>query len=185
VTEASPATEPGPAAGAPKKGSKWREYGLQLVVIVIGYLVISTWRDSSLLGSGRPAPAFALAATTGEVVSLEQYRGKRVMLHFWATWCGVCEAEISTLEKLHASLADDEALLTIVDPSTDVQGVQQFVRDHGIGYPVLSGTAAVRRQYGVTSFPTNYFVTADGNIHSSNAGLSTGLGMRARLGCAR
>lgn len=184
MRERPPASDAEPSRTPPVQ-RKWREIALQALVIVVGYVVISTWRDSSLLGSGHPAPTFTLAGTTGEMVSLERLRGKRVMLHFWATWCGVCEAEISTLNELHASLGDDEALLTIVDPSTDLKDVQQFVRDHGIGYPVLAGTAAVRRQYGVTSFPTNYFVTAEGNIHSSNAGLSTGVGMRTRLGCAR
>lgn len=129
----------------------------------------------------QPAPDFTLADLAGNRVSLSAYRHKKVLLHFWATWCGVCRAELPSLRSLHSALDDDEVLITVVDDSDDVAAVRAFVREHELSYPVLLGTDQLRRAYRVRSFPTNYYVNGDGSVQSSTVGLSTRLGMALHL----
>lgn len=128
-----------------------------------------------------PAPDFTLADLDGNQVSLSSYRHKKVLLHFWATWCGVCRAELPSLRSLQRSLGPDEVLLTIVEDADDVAAVRGFAREHDLTYPVLLGTDEVRRAYRVRSFPTNYYVSGDGSVRSSTVGLSTRLGMALHL----
>jgi peroxiredoxin len=131
--------------------------------------------------SRQPAPEFSLLDLRGNRVSLSAYRHKKVLLHFWATWCGVCRAELPSLRSLQRSLGPDEVLLTIVEDSDDAEAVRRFAREHELEYPVLLGTDEVRRAYRVRSFPTNYYVNGDGSIRTSTVGLSTRLGMAFHL----
>ncbi len=131
--------------------------------------------------SQQPAPEFSLLDLAGNRVSLSAYRHKKVLLHFWATWCGVCRAELPSLRSLQRSLGPDEVLLTIVEDSDDAEAVRRFAREHELEYPVLLGTDAVRRAYRVRSFPTNYYVNGDGSIRTSTVGLSTRFGMSLHL----
>jgi len=127
------------------------------------------------------APDFALQDLGGHRVVLRDYRGKKVLLHFWATWCGVCKAELPSLRGLARNLAPDEALVTVVEDSEDVEAVRRFAAKHQLSYPILLGERAVLRAYGVGAFPTNYYLNGDGSIASTSVGISTRLGMAMRL----
>ncbi len=127
------------------------------------------------------APDFALTESSGRRVSLADYRGKKVLLHFFATWCGVCRVELPSLRGLAQHLAPDEALVAVVEDSTDVEAVRRFAREHELTYPILLGSPEVLRAYRVSAFPTNYFINGDGTIAGSSVGLSTRLGMATRL----
>lgn len=127
------------------------------------------------------APEFVLQDLGGDTVRLSDYRGKKVLLHFWATWCGVCKAELPSLRGLAQNLAPDEALVTVVEDSDDVEAVRRFAEAHELGYPILLGERAVLRAYGVGAFPTNYYLNGDGSIDSTSVGISTRLGMALRL----
>jgi peroxiredoxin len=158
---------------------------MQAVLVFAVYWAVSAWRGASLVGAGGAAPAFQLPDTTGEIVDLRSLRGKRVLLHFWATWCGVCKLEIPSLKNLSANLDDDEALVTIVHPSTDLDEVRKFLREQGIQYPVVVGNREVFSRYGVTSFPTNYFLTPAGDVSSATTGMSSRWSLIARMAFAR
>lgn len=127
------------------------------------------------------APDFALQDLRGHRVSLSNYRDKKVLLHFWATWCGVCKAELPSLRGLARNLAPDEALVTVVEDSDDVEAVRHFAAEHELRYPILLGERAVLGAYGVGAFPTNYYLNGDGSIASTSVGISTRLGMALRL----
>jgi thiol-disulfide isomerase/thioredoxin len=118
-------------------------------------------------------------------VSLESLRGKRVLVHLWATWCGVCRMELGALEAVHAGLGPDEALVSIVADAEDRTAVAAFVKEHGIRYPVLLGTDEVLRAFRVTAFPTNYYLDGSGAIRGATVGMSTRLSMKVRLALAR
>ncbi|MEY2933136.1 MAG: hypothetical protein RL033_3885 [Pseudomonadota bacterium] len=131
-------------------------------------------------GSGA-APAFTLATLSGGSVSLAEYRGRRVVLHFFATWCGVCKAELPSIRAVQRGLDEDEVLLAIVADAEDPERVRRFATEHELTYPVLLATDEVLRDYAVDRFPTNYYLNGDGSVSSSSTGLSTWLGMKARL----
>lgn len=150
-------------------------------ILVAVVLAITAWQTRNLVATGTPAPAFDLPNLDGSRVSLESLRGKRVLVHLWATWCGVCRMELGALAAVHAGLGPDEALVTIVADSDDPAAVAAFVKEHAIVYPVLLGTDEVIRAFRVNAFPTSYYLDGNGNIRSQAVGMSTRLAMKARL----
>jgi peroxiredoxin len=164
---------------------RWTRWLLDLSLGVAIYLALSWWQERHLLATRARAPAFELRALSGERLALDDLRGKRVLLHFWATWCGVCRREFSALNAVHAGLGPDEVLVSIVANSEDLDAIRQTVREEALGYPVLLATDAVVRAYRVSSFPTNYFIDADGRVRDRTVGMSTRWGLAVRLGWAR
>jgi thiol-disulfide isomerase/thioredoxin len=151
------------------------------LTLVVGLVVgVSAYQTRHHLGR-ELAPEINLRDLTGNSRSLSQLRGKKVLIHFFATWCGVCRAELPSLRGLSQNLGPNEMLLAIVEDSDDVEAVRRFAREHELSYPILLGTREILRAYRVSSFPTNYYVNGDGTIQGSTVGLSTRLGMAFRL----
>jgi thiol-disulfide isomerase/thioredoxin len=157
---------------------------LRIVVFVGLFVAISQWQQADLVPHGEIAPDFKLRTLDGRQVQLADYRGKPVILHFWATWCGVCRQEFSMLNRLNDALEGNAVLLSVVADQGD-PALADFVRDQGIRYPVLLGTRDVLKRYRIGAFPTNYFLDEAGNVTSRSVGLSTTWAMRTRLSCAR
>lgn len=162
-----------------------RRLVLELVVLAGIYMAVSSWQERHLVRLHDPAPRFTLEALDGRAVSLESLRGKRVLLHFWATWCGVCRREFGSLNAVNRGLKGDEALVSIVADSEDPDQVRRFVAEHDIRYPVLLGTEDVLRAFRVDTFPTNYYLDPTGAIAAHTVGMSNRLAVAARLGCSK
>jgi peroxiredoxin len=176
--------KPGPAT-RPRR--RFLRRALEGAVVVGAYLVLAGYQERNLLpeDEARRAPPFELVDLTGQRVRLESFAGKKVLIHFWATWCRACKLDLAALGAVHRGLADDERLLSIVADADDPERVRRFVQEHGIEYPVLLATDEVIAAYRVAAFPTNYFVAPDGTIRDRSVGISTRWGLGARLGCAR
>ena len=183
----TPAPAPAPTAPAKPKRRRprWQRWLIDLG-LVIGVLVVAQlWHRRNLTpADGRPAPQVILHTLEGKPVTLADYRGKSVQLHFWATWCSVCKVEYGALNSLHDSLDDDQALLAIVADGKDPAMVQRYAKEHGLRYEILLGNREALEAFGVSSFPTNFWVTPDGTLTGQDVGMSTRWGMRARMSCA-
>lgn len=196
MTDEAPArddADPQPPS-APKPKPKparipWRKrvfrIAIELGLVVLVYVGVTSWQERKLLGDNSDAPAFSLTALDGSRVQLRELRGKRVLLHFWATWCGVCRQEHAALNSVQAGLGKDEVLLSVVADSEDPDAVRKYVAEAGLRYPVLLADAKVVRDYRVGAFPTNYFLDKTGKIVDHTVGMSSRFGMDLRLGCAR
>jgi peroxiredoxin len=155
---------------------------LEVGVVLLAWLAISAYQTRRHVSSGsESAPGFTLTDLSGQSVSLRDFHGKKVVLHFFATWCGVCKAELPSVRGVHGALDEDEVLLAIAADSDDVEALRRFAKERGLAYPILLGTRAVLAAYAVSAFPTNYYLNADGSVSSSTTGLSTRLGMELRL----
>jgi peroxiredoxin len=168
-------------------GRRWVSALLHVAALLGAWLAIGAYQTRRHLASdAAPAPAFELQSLDGRRVSLEEFRGRRVLVHFFATWCGVCKLELPSLRSLHSGLEGegDAVLLAVVEDSDDIEAVRRFAREHELRYPILLGTAPVIAAYRVGAYPTNYYLRPDGSISSSSVGLSTRLGMSARLALA-
>ncbi len=155
------------------------------IALFVGlFLAISYYQQAELLPRGEVAPDFEAELLGGERVRLSDFAGKPVLLHFWATWCGVCRQEFSMLERLNESLGEDAVLLTVVADGDD-PNLEQFLDVHGITYPVVRADRKLLSAYKVKAFPTNYFVDATGVVRSITVGMSTSWAMRTRLACSR
>ena len=168
---------------APRPRRRWLRFVFEATIVVGAFAAVSAWQTRGLATEG-PAPALALQSLDGRIVRLEDLRDKTLLLHFWATWCGVCRVEISSLNALYDRLDRDEVLLSVVADADDVDAVRRFVAERGIRYPVLLATREVLERYHVDVFPTNYFIAPGGTIRSSTVGMSTRLSLATRMSCA-
>ena len=118
---------------------------------------------------GAKAPDFELKTLAGDTVKLSDFKGKKVMLNFWATWCPPCKAEMPAMEEFHKEAGDDVVILAVnIDPHLDVKA---FVDENGITFPIpLDEEDIVNETYQVLSIPTTYFIDTKGNIGNKYIG---------------
>ncbi len=118
---------------------------------------------------GKPVPDFALPATNGATVRLSQFRGKPVVLAFFASWCHPCEEELPALEKIADANPDR---LTVVGVNYDDidSDTRRFVNRLGVTFPTLiesEVTNPVAAKYGVHEIPISYLIDANGVLQST------------------
>ncbi|GIV70276.1 TlpA family protein disulfide reductase [Caldilinea sp.] len=115
---------------------------------------------------GRPAPDFALPTLDGGEFRLSDYRGKPVVLNFWATWCGPCRRELPAIQRA-AEHYDGLVVFAAIDQAEPIERVQRFVEEVGLTVIVpLDGEQLVGERYGVRGLPTTYFIDETGVIRS-------------------
>lgn len=168
-----------------KNSKRWLTIAFVFVaVVVIIWPVIS--RDRSRKGMeswvGKPAADFALKDLDGKEHKLSDYRGKNVMIVFWATWCPPCRMEIPHLIELRNTMSkDDLAILAISNEEPDL--VKSFASTMKLNYTILSAyNKPLPEPYDmVTSIPMAFFVNPAGQITKINVGLMGMDEMKAAL----
>jgi peroxiredoxin len=119
------------------------------------------------------APDFALKDMDGRTAKLSDYRGKVVLLNFWATWCGPCKVEIPWFMDFENKYKDRG--FAVVGVSMDEDGwaaVKPYLAERRINYRILLGNDDVGQQYGgVDSLPTSFVIDRDGRIVGQHVGL--------------
>jgi len=150
-------------------------------LILLVFLAIGAWQTRNLIASGAAAPDFTLHDLDGEPHRLAELQGRKVLLYFWAPWCGVCKTVAPNVASIAESAGDDVTVLSVALSYKSEEDVARVAREHGIPGTVLLGNASVREAYAVDAYPTFYVLGADGTIRHSLVGYSTWLGLRARL----
>ena len=132
-------------------------------------------RPTTLVGDvrGVVAPDFELTSLDGKRVKLSDFRGKAVLLNFWATWCSPCKVEMPWFVDLQNKYGNDGlVVLGIAMDDTDTPKIAQFASEMGVNYPVLLGTDKVSEAYGNVEFlPTSFYIDRDGKIVGKGTGL--------------
>ena len=114
---------------------------------------------------GNTAPDLALLDLAGQEVSLSEYRGRPVMLNFWAVWCGFCRVELPEMQAVYEEHQDRGFVILAIDVQEEQSVVQPFADELGLTFPVLlDGKGEVTRSYQVRGLPTSYFVDQNGVI---------------------
>jgi len=123
--------------------------------------------------SRKPAPAFTLKDSSGHTVRLSDYRGKVVLLNFWATWCGPCKMEIPWFIEFERQYKDRGfAVLGISMDEEGWEAVKPFLAGMNVNYRVLMGDETVAKAYGgVESLPTSFIIDREGRIAARHIGL--------------
>jgi thiol-disulfide isomerase/thioredoxin len=143
----------------------------------------------------KQAPAFALDDLGGRKVSLASYRGKAVLLDFWATWCGPCRVETPWLVELRNKYAAQGFEVLGVDTegddleATDKAGwakaeanADKFVEEMKVPYPVLLDGDSISRDYGgLDDLPTSFFVDRSGKVVAASVGLTSESDIEANI----
>jgi peroxiredoxin len=154
-----------------------------LAIAILGMLAFGKWVDrqrlrhspTSLAGDvkGVLAPDFELVSLDGRKVKLSDFRGKAVVLNFWATWCAPCKIEMPWFVDLQNHYGNDGlAIVGVAMDDSDPQKIAQFASEMGVNYPVLLGTNKVSEAYGdVEYLPTTFYINRQGRIVGKVAGL--------------
>ena len=139
---------------------------------VLAALAASLQASDSKPIAGVTAPAWSLKDVDGKTVSSSDFKGKVVVLDFWATWCPPCKAEIPGFVALQKAYGEQG--LVVVGVSLDEEGAQvlkPFIKQHGINYPVVLGDAKTAQAFGgVRSIPTTFIIGRDGRIAGQHVG---------------
>ncbi len=153
----------------------WMIALVALLGLAVMYLGVHDVREGARIRKGAAAPPFKVARYDGGRVSLEELRGKVVMLDFWATWCAPCAAEMPTLTKL-AGEYESAGLVFLAANRDDVGAapalVKGFVaqRAPNLGKSVVFADDQMAASYGLQALPTLYFIGRDGRVLESRAG---------------
>ena len=122
----------------------------------------------------RPAPDFSLPQLDGSDLRLSVYRGKVVLLDFWATWCDPCREEIPHLVELQQRYASSGLQIIGVSMDDSSDPVRPFYQQFHMNYPVVMGTAQTGALYGgVLGLPITFLIGRDGCIYSKHIGATS------------
>ncbi|KGX84962.1 redoxin domain-containing protein [Pontibacillus litoralis] len=120
---------------------------------------------------GDQAPDFQLTTLNGEQVSLSDYKGQKVMLNFWASWCPPCRAEMPDMEKFYQNTDIQILAVDLTQTETSIDSVQQFVSEHELTFPILlDEDSSVAANYQIRPIPTTYMIDSSGTIQHKSLG---------------
>ena len=129
--------------------------------------------NSALLASdiGQEAPGFILNDLAGNKVSLEAFKGKPVLLNFWATWCPYCRKERSHLNDLHGEYKDKGLIILSVSTDRSIKKLRKYMNDTPADFIVLSDSdGSVSSSYNIRGLPSSLLISREGIIKNKFTG---------------
>ena len=136
------------------------------MIVFLGHGLFSVWGMASrppLVGS--PAPTFQLTSLGGTERSLKDYRGKVVLLNFWATWCKPCTTEMPAMQTVYDRLKEQGFEVVAINELEDVQKVRDHIQEHQHTFEVLlDPDNHVANMYGVVGLPVSVFIDQNGKV---------------------
>lgn len=132
--------------------------------------------DGGLLQPGSPAPLnYTMKDVNGNDVTLSSFKGKAILVNFWATWCGPCKIEIPHLVELQEQYKDDLVILGVSVDDT-AEKMKPYAAEYKINYPLLVGLGHddMQEAYGpLWGIPVSVFIDRDGNVSKRHSGIAT------------
>ena len=120
---------------------------------------------------GMQAPDFTLKNMNNNEVSLSDYRGQKVFLNFWASWCPPCRKEMPDMQKLHEEYGAEEVAILAVNVGESKSTAANFMMQNGLSFPVLlDNSKDTARNYLVRGIPSSYFLDQNGIIEEKVVG---------------
>ena len=150
-----------------------------LTVFIIALLAYTLWNGLSDKGKvetpsqlvGQPAPEFVLESFSGEKVGLSDFRGKTLLVNFWASWCHPCREEAPVLEKAYMSLSGKQVEFIGVNVMDDRKSAEEYIKSFGGTFVnVHDPENRIHLDYGVGGVPETFFVNPEGIITGKHRG---------------
>ncbi|WP_223700038.1 TlpA disulfide reductase family protein [Sutcliffiella deserti] len=143
-----------------------------------GYAIFQVFaEDNPPVGNtaGEMARDFDLVTLDGESVKLSDYRGKKVILNFWATWCGPCRAEMPEMQEFSESNKEEVVVLALnlTSQESSIDTVREYVEEGGYTFPIILDEDGFFRNYEVMTMPTTFFIDSEGLISYRHLGPMT------------
>jgi thiol-disulfide isomerase/thioredoxin len=151
-----------------------------LVALIAGWLlfggglqaVVGRFVRPTIPGEvGRPAPAFTAETTAGQRISLADFRGRVVLINFWATWCAPCRAEMPEIEAAYQAHRGRGFEVVAINVQEGPAEVQPFMAELGLSFPaLLDQDGTITRRYLARALPSTYLVDRNGVVSFSRLG---------------
>lgn len=150
-----------------------------LIVLIIALLAYTLWNGLSERGSieipsqlvGRAAPEFSLKSFNGDEVKLSDFRGKTLLVNFWASWCHPCREEAPALERTYMSLSRDQVEFIGINIMDDRKSAEEYIKSFGGTFVnIYDPENRIHLDYGVGGVPETFFVNPDGIITGKHRG---------------
>lgn len=156
-----------------------RRWLVDLGLILAAFIAIHWWQTKPLPTG--PAPELKAELISGQPVDLADYKGKTVLVHFWADWCPICKAEQDNIQ----SISEDFPVLTVAMQSGNAGSVREFMQQESLTFPAVADPLGVISSgWGVQAVPVSFIIDAAGDIRFTEVGLTTEAGLRVRLWAA-
>ncbi len=147
-----------------------RRHGF-LFLFTLGCLLLVGWKADRPAKTGEKAPELSVLDLSGKTVKLADYRGKAVVLRFWASGCRACAAAMPILDKYARRYKERGLVVLAVNKGDSQETVEQFVRERKISYPVLLDPLSITLdKYGVSAVPKTFFIDRQGKVKMAVAG---------------
>ena len=122
-------------------------------------------------GSLEKAIDFTLTDLNGKKVSLSDFRGKKVYLNFWASWCPPCRLEMPDIQEVYEKYKDKDLVVLAVNLGEDKNTIKSFIDKNKYSFSVLMDSdQSVALAYNITSIPVSYFIDKEGNVAAKRVG---------------
>jgi len=163
-----------------EKKPSWKRHLTTVLLFLLVYGAVRTYQLSGYVEG--EAPAFSATSVEGHSFNLADYRGKPVLVYFWATWCPVCKVERGAIE----SLSEDHPVITVASRSEDPAAVQSYFDNEKLRHTTINDPGAtLAGLYGVTGVPSFFILDGKGRIRFIERGYTTSIGLRVRLWLAK
>jgi len=152
------------------------------VILVFSLAALSScvFRPGATVDIGQPAPSFSLPDLDGREISLENFKGKIILLDFWATWCTPCRMTMPVVEKLSKEYPDDMVVLA-VNMRESKKTVDEYVFEQAISSQILlDANGAVSEAYGAYAIPMQFLIDRSGIVRHIQTGYSQNMAARMR-----
>lgn len=123
--------------------------------------------ESEVIGLelGEIAPDFELETLDGETAKLSDFRGEKVLLNFWATWCPPCRAEMPDMQKFHEETNVNILAVNLIETESSPQNVPEFKDELGLTFPILLDKGSeLTTEYKIMAYPTSFMIDTNGRI---------------------
>ena len=151
-------------------------YGIVAVVILAGLQLVTTPGNPDYHKSGfvgQPAAEFSGKTAEGKEIRLSDYKGKVVVVNFWATWCSPCRAEMPGFIKLEKKYRDKDVVFIGLAVNDELPKIAKYTAEHQIVWPNILATPEVMESYGgVKAIPTTYIISRKGTIAAVVEGMA-------------
>jgi peroxiredoxin len=138
--------------------------GFAAAVAALAVFAMPSYRHGEPSIAGRMAPDFALEVN-GKSMHLSDFRGKVVLLDFWASWCAPCVDETPSLVALQRDISQRGGIVLGVSMDDDPNAYRKFLEEHGVNFPTyLDASKSIPSTYGTSMYPEAYLIDRDGRI---------------------
>lgn len=159
------------------KSNKWLGRGLEVLLFVVLVMGVRAWQQRDIAKG--MVPPLSGVLLDGKPFIFPAKPERPMLVHFWATWCPVCRAELGSIDAL---ALNNPNIITVAMQSGSSSEVRQYMHEQQVNFPVLNDAdGRISSSWGVSAVPASFVVDTEGEIRYIEIGYTTGVGLRLRM----